>query len=173
MATMQFLIFQQSIVKTYREFTKFYFLSFWNVVADIVAPATDEAMNLLKSGMISLEYLVIIYQERFQSAFIQLSDWPFWSTNHVRQLWNLSAVIAAGTPRMFQTMMLCGRQIIDLYQKHAISLMEYKWEIVKDDAEAGFQIDAFSRLWLVESEIGWTSIWKLLKGIIETNEEKC
>ena len=66
-------------------------------------------------------------------------------TNHVRQLWNLSAVIAAGTPRMFQTMMLCGRQIIDLYQKHAISLMEYKWEIVKDDAEVRFQIDAVSR----------------------------
>ena len=44
---------------------------------------------------------------------------------------------------MFQTIMLCGRQIIDLYQKHAISLMEYKWEIVKDDAEAGFQIDDF------------------------------
>ena len=46
---------------------------------------------------------------------------------------------------MFQTMMLCGRQIIDLYQKHAISLMEYKWEIVKDDAEVRFQIDAVSR----------------------------
>ena len=37
-------------------------------------------------------------------------------------------------------MMLCGRQIIDLYQKHAITVMEYKWEAVKEDAEEGFQI---------------------------------
>ena len=37
-------------------------------------------------------------------------------------------------------MMLCGRQIIDLYQKHAITVMEYKWEAVKEDAEVGFQI---------------------------------
>ena len=75
MATMQFFIFQQSIVKMFQEFTKFYFLNFWNVVADTVAPPTDEAMNLLKSGMISLEYLVIIYQEGFQTH--QLSDWLF------------------------------------------------------------------------------------------------
>jgi len=45
---------------------------------------------------------------------------------------------------MFQSMMLCGRQIIDLYQKHAITVMEYKWEAVKEDAEEGFQIDSGS-----------------------------
>ena len=46
---------------------------------------------------------------------------------------------------MFQSMMLCGRQIIDLYQKHAITIMEYKWDAVKDDAEVGFEIDDFSQ----------------------------
>ena len=41
-------------------------------------------------------------------------------------------------------MMLCGRQIIDLYQKHAITVMEYKWEAVKEDAEVGLQIESDS-----------------------------
>ena len=55
---------------------------------------------------------------------------------------------------MFQSMMLCGRQIIDLYQKHAITVMEYKWEAVKEDAEVGFQIDSLIRLsdWLPPRE---------------------
>jgi len=55
---------------------------------------------------------------------------------------------------MFQSMMLCGRQIIDLYQKHAITVMEYKWEAVKEEAEVGFQIDSLIRLsdWLPTRE---------------------
>ena len=55
---------------------------------------------------------------------------------------------------MFQSMMLCGRQIIDLYQKHAITVMEYKWEAVKEEAEVGLQIDSLIRLsdWLPPRE---------------------
>ena len=76
---------------------------------------------------------------------------------------------------MFQSMMLCGRQIIDLYQKHAITVMEYKWEAIKEDAEVGFQIDSLIRLsdWLSESRSLISLNLKTVQAIIETNEEEC
>ena len=72
----KFSKFLQSTVKTFREFTKFYFMNFWNVVADTAAPPIAKAMTLSKSGMILPEYLVIISQGRFQTkSSTSLSDW--------------------------------------------------------------------------------------------------
>ena len=72
--------FLQSTVKTFHEFTKFYFMNFWNVVADTAAPPIGKAMTLSKSGMILPEYLVIISQGRFQTkTSFSLSDWLFTS----------------------------------------------------------------------------------------------
>ena len=75
MVTLKFSKFLQSIAKMFHVSTKFYFLNFWNIAADSAAPPTDKAMILLKNGMISLEYLAIIYQERFQTWIFYHAFW--------------------------------------------------------------------------------------------------
>ena len=76
--------FLQSTVKTFPEFIKFYFMNCWNVVADTVAPPIAKVMILLKSGMILREYLVIIYQEGFQTKdSMSLFDWLSFSESYL------------------------------------------------------------------------------------------